>query len=199
LDYFVQHFKLPVRIETDVNAAAIAEGKWGAATGEIDYAYITIGTGIGGGLIHNLTPIFGMSHPEIGHMMIKHSSSDPFPGNCPYHTDCLEGLANAPALKARWNADPSLLSDDHPAWNLEAYYLGQMINNLVMTCSPRKIILGGGVMKRPGLIEKVRDQFRLVLQSYIQSPYLENLDEYIVPPALGDLAGALGAVALVIE
>ena len=197
LQYVQENTSLPVKIETDVNAAAIAEGKWGAASGLSYYAYITIGTGIGGGLIYNHKPIFGLSHPEIGHMRINHSPQDPFAGNCPYHTDCLEGLANAPALAARWKTEPSTLADDHPAWDLEAFYLAQMIHNLVMTCSPQKVILGGGVMKRAGLYHKVRDQFKRSFQAYIDLPFLDNLDEFICPPALGDLAGALGAVALV--
>lgn len=197
LEFFRAHLNLPVWINTDVNAAALAEGRWGAARGLAEYAYITVGTGIGGGLIHNKRPIIGMTHPEIGHMRVTRALDDQFAGNCPSHLDCLEGLASAPAIEDRWDSDPVDLDQDHPAWNLEAYYLGQMVYNLAITYSPKRVILGGGVMKSNGLIEKVREHFKLQMSSYIQSSYLENLNEYIVPPSLGDLAGALGAVALI--
>lgn len=199
LQYFQEHHSLPVRIETDVNGAALGEGRWGAAIGVSDYVYITVGTGIGGGVIHNHTPLFGMTHPEIGHMKILHHPDDPFPGNCPYHTSCLEGLANAPSLAARWKTDPALLVDDHPAWDFEAFYLGQAIHNLILVCAPKKVIIGGGVLKRNKLIEKVRDQTQVILNGYIQSKFLQNMNEYIVPPALEDRAGALGAISLLLD
>ena len=196
LQYFQDHLEIPVRIETDTNGAALAEGRWGAAIGISDYVYITVGTGIGGSVIHQFTPLFGMYHPEIGHMKIQPHPDDPFQGNCPYHTNCLEGLANAPSLAARWKTDPALLTDDHQAWNIEAFYLGQAIHNLILFCAPKKVILGGGVLKRKGLIEKTRQETHNILNSYIVSGYLEDLDDYIVPPALGDHSGALGAIAL---
>jgi len=196
LQFFKEHLDTPVKIETDVNAAALGEGKWGASVGISDYAYITVGTGIGGGVIHNYQPLYGMAHPEIGHMKIQPDENDPFSGNCPFHVNCLEGLANAPSIAARWKTDASLLDDDHPAWRFEAYYLGQAIHNLIMICSPKKVILGGGVMKRAGLIEMVRSEVTRILNGYIESSYMEDMNEFIVPPLLGDRAGALGAVAL---
>lgn len=199
LQYFQDRLEIPVLIETDVNGAALGEGRWGAAAGISDYVYITVGTGIGGGVIHNFTPLFGMTHPEIGHMKIQPHPEDPFPGNCPYHTTCLEGLANAPSLAARWNIDPALLEDDHPAWRFEAYYLGQAIHNLILVCAPKMVILGGGVLKRQGLIEKTRLETTKILNGYVESNYLNNMNEYIVPPALGDRAGALGAIALFLD
>ena len=199
LQYFQDHLEIPVRIETDTNGAALAEGRWGAAIGISDYVYITVGTGIGGSVIHLFKPLFGMSHPEIGHMKIQPHPCDPFQGNCPYHTNCLEGLANAPSLAARWKTDPALLTDDHQAWNIEAFYLGQAIHNLILFCAPKKVILGGGVLKRKELIAKTRQETRKILNSYIVSGCLEDLDEYIVPPALGDRSGALGAIALFLD
>lgn len=199
LQYIQDHLGIPVRIETDVNGAALAEGRWGAAVGLSDYVYITVGTGIGGGVIHNFTPLIGMSHPEIGHMKIQPHPDDPFQGNCPYHTNCLEGLANAPSIAARWKSDPTLLADDHQAWIFEAFYLGQAIHNLILFCAPKKVILGGGVLKRNGLIEKTRDETLKILNGYIVSGYLEDMHEYIVPPALGDRSGALGAIALFLD
>ena len=196
LKFFKDNLKVPVAFETDVNGAALGEGKWGAAKGVSDFVYITVGTGIGGGVIQNHKPLFGMTHPEIGHMKIQPHPDDPFPGNCPYHTTCLEGLANAPALAARWNMDPASLPDDHPAWDFEAYYLGQAIHNLILVCSPKKIILGGGVLNHQGLIEKVRIETIRILNGYISTSYLDHVDEYIVPPLLGDRAGALGAIAM---
>lgn len=199
LRYFEEHLNIPVKFETDVTAAALGEGKWGAAVGLSDFVYITVGTGIGGGVIHDNKPLFGMAHPEIGHMKLQPHPDDPFPGNCPYHVNCLEGLANAPSLAARWNVDPASLPDDHRAWNFEAYYLGQAIHNLIMVYAPKKIILGGGVLKRPGLLEKVRIETVKILNGYINTTYLENMATYIVPPELGDRAGALGAISLLLE
>lgn len=197
LNFLQNNIGLPIKIETDVNGAALGEGKWGAARGISDFVYITVGTGIGGGIIHDHKPIYGMTHPEIGHMKLQPHPDDHFLGNCPYHTTCLEGLANAPALKARWNCDPAQLPDDHVAWNFEAYYLGQAIHNLILVCSPKRIVMGGGVLKRSGLIEKVRVECLQILNGYVESKYLSDIDHYIVPPALGDRAGALGAIALI--
>ncbi len=199
LKFFQENLNIPVRIETDVNGAALGEGRWGAAVGVSDYVYITVGTGIGGGIIHNFVPLFGMTHPEIGHMKVQPHPDDPFPGNCPYHTTCLEGLANAPSLTARWNTDPALLGDDHIAWKFESYYLAQAVHNLILVCAPKKVILGGGVLARKRLIERTRAETVKILNGYIESKYLENMNDFIVPPALGDRAGVLGAIALLLD
>ncbi|MBP8997353.1 MAG: ROK family protein [Anaerolineaceae bacterium] len=195
-EYFQTHLEIPVYIDTDVNGAALAEGKWGGAIGISDFVYITVGTGIGGGIIHQGIPLFGMVHPEIGHMKIQPHPEDFFPGNCPYHVTCLEGLANAPAIRERWKTDPAVLPDDHLAWKFEAYYLGQAIHNLILVCAPKRVILGGGVLKRAGLLEKVRLELFEILNGYVNSPYLDDLSQYIISPALADQAGALGAIAL---
>jgi fructokinase len=199
LNYIRDALQLPMKFETDVNGAAIGEGKWGAAHGISDFVYITVGTGIGGGIIQHGKPLYGMTHPEIGHMKIQPHPEDSFSGNCPYHTTCLEGLANAPALAERWKVDPSVLPDDHPAWKFEAYYLGQAIHNLILVCAPKRIILGGGVLKRQGLIEKVRLQSKAILNGYVETPYLDDMDTFVLPPALGDLSGALGAIAMLTD
>lgn len=191
-------FNLPIGFDTDVNGAALGEGLWGAGQGLSDFIYITIGTGIGGGVITNHLPVHGLVHPEVGHMLINHDrQQDPYPGNCPYHGDCLEGLACGPAMTARWGISTHEMADDHPAWELEARYLSQAIHNLALTLSPKRFILGGGVMKRKGLIDKIRDFSRESLNGYIDHDLITNTnDSYIVPPALGDRSGALGAIAL---
>jgi fructokinase len=189
---------LPVMLDTDVNAAALGEGKWGSALGLKDYLYLTVGTGIGGGAVVNGSLLHGLMHPEIGHMLIKHNlQKDPFKGCCPYHLDCLEGLASGLAVQKRWDRAARDLPPDHPAWDLEAEYLAQGIVNLICVISPRRVILGGGVLKQPRLFPLVREKVRQILNGYIQSSLIiKSTDQYLVPPGLGDYAGVLGAVAL---
>lgn len=192
---------IPAILDTDVNAAALGEGLWGAARGLKDYVYITIGTGIGGGVVCNGLPLHGLVHPEVGHVLLPHDMiKDPFPGICPYHKDCWEGLASGPALQARWKIPSQDLGIDHPAWILEAEYIAKALHGLILTLSPQKIILGGGVMKQPGLIEKIRLQTVQFLGEYVDSPVLrQGINEYIVPPTLGDQAGMLGCIALALQ
>jgi fructokinase len=190
--------KVPVGFDTDVNGAALAEGRWGAAQGLDTFLYLTIGTGIGGGGIVSGKLMHGLVHPEMGHIRIPHDrQADPFEGFCPYHGDCLEGLAAGPALEKRWGVRAETLPPEHPAWALEAHYLGLALNNFVCTLSPQRIILGGGVMAQPHLFPLVRAKTLELLNGYVQSPQiLQKIDEYIVPPALGAQAGVLGAFAL---
>lgn len=196
-NYFQDHLQIPVAVDTDVNAAANAERLWGAARGLSDFAYITIGTGIGAGIFANGKPIHGMVHPEFGHFLLRQDPSiDPFPGVCPYHRGCLEGLASGPSMAARWQVSATTLPDDHPAWDLEASYLGQAIHALTVICSPQRVILGGGVMDHAGLIELVRLKTLQSINNYVKSPLLENIDSFVVKPELGDKAGALGAISL---
>ncbi|MGE5620871.1 MAG: ROK family protein [Sphingomonadaceae bacterium] len=189
---------VPVVFDTDVNAAAFGEYRWGAARGEDPAIYVTVGTGIGGGIVCGGAPIHGLVHPEMGHMLVRHDRErDPFPGICPFHGDCLEGLASGPALAARWGQRAETLPDDHPAWGLEAHYIAQALANLVLTHSPRRIVIGGGVMRRTGLYPLVRDWVRRLLNGYVQSStILQGIDSYIVPPGLGNRSGVLGAIAL---
>jgi fructokinase len=189
---------VPVAFDTDVNAAALAEQCWGAARGLATVVYVTVGTGIGGGVVVDGRALHGLVHPEIGHVRVPHDRArDPFAGVCPAHGDCWEGLAAAPALAARWDRAPALLPDDHPAWALEAHYLALGLANLVLTLSPERVVLGGGVMARAQLYPAVRAGVSDVLAGYLASPALgAGLERYIVPPALGERAGVLGALRL---
>ena len=189
---------VPVGFDTDVNGAALAEGLWGAAQGLDTFVYLTVGTGIGGGGLMNGRPMRGLVHPEMGHVRIPHDrTKDPFAGVCPYHGDCLEGLASGPAMEARWKTPPESLPSDHRGWELEATYLAMGLSNLVCTLSPQRIVIGGGVMEQPRLLPMVRSKTRELLGDYVQTPdILEHIDEYIVPPGLGRKAGVLGAIGL---
>lgn len=192
------YFGIPVAIDTDVNAAAVGEGVWGAAQGLEDFIYLTIGTGIGGGALCNGKPVHGLVHPEMGHIAIPHDRThDPYPGHCPYHGDCLEGLACGPAIRARWGISADQLPADHPAWKLEAHYIALALRNFICTLSPKRIILGGGVMQQTQLFPMIRDETLRLLNGYVQSPaILEQIDRYIVAPGLGNRAGVLGSIAL---
>lgn len=188
----------PVGFDTDVNAAALAEHQWGAARGLDDFVYLTIGTGIGGGGMVNGRLIHGLSHPEMGHIRIPHDRAlDPFDGSCPYHGDCLEGLAAGPALKARWGQPGAALGEDHPAWPLEAEYLAFGLVNLICVLVPQRIILGGGIMQQPRILPFVRRRVLELLNGYLHVPeILDQIDDYIVSPGLGNRAGVLGAILL---
>lgn len=191
-----ERYGVPVAIDTDVNAAALAEKNVGAAVGCDHVVYFTIGTGIGGGVIVNDQMVHGLMHPEFGHILIRRHPQDDFEGSCPFHSDCLEGLASGPSLEKRWGVKGHLLADDHIAWEMEAYYLAQACVNAIMTVSPQKIVLGGGVMHQPQLIDKIRKHVKVMVNDYIVSPLLDDLDNYIVLPGCGDDAGLLGAFAL---
>lgn len=193
-----QKLGVPVAFDHDVVVAGIGEGKWGAARGLKDFIYLTIGTGIGGGVIISGKPVHGLVHPEIGHIRIPHDfQKDPFPGACPYHGDCFEGLASGPAIEKRWGKPGYQLPSEHPAWEIEAEYLSLAVCNLILTLSPERIILGGGVMQQLQLFPRIRQQVLDLLNQYVQSPtILESIDSYIVPPSLGNRSGGLGALAI---
>jgi fructokinase len=189
---------VPVGIDTDVNGAALAEGRWGGAQGLDDFAYVTVGTGIGVGSIVRGRPIFGMNHTELGHIRVVRKAGDTFPGVCPFHGDCIEGLASGPAIEARAGKPPSQLPAEHPAWDYVAHGLGQLMHTMVLTTAPQRIFLGGGVPSAQAhLFERIREELRRSLNGYVQGAQLEvGLDQYIVPPGLGTMAGPLGALAL---
>jgi fructokinase len=188
----------PVTIDTDVNAAAVAEGRWGAARGLDAFVYITVGTGIGGGALVDGRPLHGLVHPEMGHIRVpRDRAADPFPGVCPYHGDCLEGLASAHAVAQRWGQAPDALPADHPAWALEAHYLALGVVSVMAILSPRRVVMGGGLLRRPGLLPLVRAKVLDLLNGYVPSPVIgERIRDYLVEPALGARAGVLGALAL---
>lgn len=186
-------YNVPMPFTTDVNAAAYGELKMGAARGKNSCIYLTVGTGIGGGAVLNGQIIEGFSHPEMGHLLINKHPEDDFEGVCPYHKDCLEGLAAGPAIGKRAGKPAFELAEDDPAWDLEAYYLAQACVNYALTLSPEIIIFGGGVMKQKQIFEKLHQQFDTLMNGYYATP---PLDEFIVYCELGDLAGITGALLL---
>jgi fructokinase len=194
-------FNIPIGFDTDVNGAALGEWTWGAAQGLDTFIYLTIGTGIGGGLMANGRLVHGLLHPEMGHIMLPHDKErDPYEGWCPFHRDCFEGLASGPAMEGRWGQRAETLPADHPAWELEAHYIALALHNYITTLSPQRIILGGGVGGREDLLPLIRRNVQIFLKGYVQSPAItQNIDEYIVPPGLGSRAGMLGAIALAKE
>ena len=189
---------VPVGFDTDVNGAALGEFRWGAGQGCDPLVYITIGTGVGGGVLVNGQLLHGLLHPEMGHMPLPRDPLvDPFAGTCPFHGDCWEGLAAGPALAARWGTPGQSLPVDHPAWPLEAHYIGLALTTIILVLSPQRIILGGGVMEQPQLLPLVHERVQTSLNGYVQHrSILEAIDRYIVAPGLGNQAGVLGAFAL---
>lgn len=191
----------PVGFDTDVNGAALAEQRWGSAQSLHTFLYLTIGTGIGGGAMVNGQLLHGLIHPEMGHIRLPHDwRLDPFNGICPYHGDCLEGLASGHAISQRWGQPAATLPPEHTAWDLEAHYLALALVNFVCTLSPQRIVMGGGVMAQRQLLRLVRVKLQACLNEYVQAPAIqEEIDQYVVVPGLGDRAGVLGAIALAIQ
>lgn len=189
---------LNIALDTDVNAAALGEATWGASRGLDSSLYLTIGTGIGGGLTQRGRLLHGLSHPEMGHIRVTHEPQmDPFPGSCPYHADCFEGLANGPAIKKRLGRAPETLADSDPFWDIEAGYIASALTSYILILSPSRIILGGGIMQRRFLFGPIRQKVLKALNGYVRvAAILEHIEEYIVPPGLGNLSGVLGALAL---
>jgi len=183
--------ELVIGFDTDVNAAAIGEGSQGAAQDLASYVYITIGTGIGGGVVINGQVIQGYLHPEIGHISVKREAGDDFAGVCPFHQDCIEGLASGTAINQRWGMAAQDMAPDHPAWELEAKYLASLCQTLTATLSPQRIILGGGVMLQKHLLERVQQAFTTLTNGYFETP-----ENYLVTPKLGNQAGIIGSLKL---
>jgi len=195
-----REFRCPIGFDTDVNAAALAEHRWGAARDVDHLVYLTVGTGIGGGLIVNGAPVHGLMHPEIGHIYPRRHPLDEFEGVCPFHRDCLEGLASGPAILARTGSSLQQLDAAHPQWQIEADYLGQLCAQLVVTLSPQRIVMGGGVMAQTRLLPPIRERMREWLAGYIdRSEILVAADRYVVAPGLGERAGILGALVLAMD
>ena len=199
LGRFRRHFQVPMAFDLDVNAAAYGEYHWLPTNRELDsLVYFTIGTGIGAGVIVNGKVVHGLTHPEAGHMRLPHDvQKDPFPGGCPFHGDCFEGLANGPAIGKRWGQPADRLPDEHPAWKLEADYIAYAIANVIFMLSPQRIVLGGGVMERSQLFLLIRQKVGEIVNGYISSPTMAgSLNDYIVPPGLGRRSAILGAMAM---
>lgn len=192
-----EELKIPVGIDTDVNAAVLAEVTYGAAKGCDNAIYITIGTGVGVGVYCNGGLVHGLVHPEAGHILLSRAKDDGFEGCCPFHKNCLEGFASGPAIEKRWGKPARMLVDKKEVWKLEAYYIAQAICNYILTYSPQKIILWGGVMHQEQLFPLVREQVVHFLGGYVQHPdILKNMDAYIVAPGLGDNPGIVGSALL---
>ncbi len=198
--YFNDWLSIPVAIDTDVNAAAVGEAKWGAAVGCDPVVYITVGTGIGGGMLVNGQPIHGLLHPEVGHMRAPRATNDNFEGNCPVHTDCIEGMAAGPAIVDRWGDKLDQLPVDHAAYAQTAHYIAHLVTNSILMLSPKKVVLGGGVMSNESLFPLIRKGVQTLLNGFIAVDEVENrIDELIVPPGLGADAGVLGAIAIAMD
>lgn len=188
---------VPVGFDTDVNGAVLGEVTWGAAKGAESAIYITVGTGVGVGVYVNGGLLHGLVHPEGGHMLLGRHPQDPYQGKCPFHGNCVEGMASGPAIEERWGKKGAELADRDAVWELEAYYIAQAILNYIMAYSPQKIILWGGVMHQERLFPMIRKETLRLLGGYIaHERILEGMDEYIVPPALGEDPGIMGAVKL---
>ncbi len=190
---------VPVAFDTDVNGAVLGEARWGAAHGLDTAVYVTIGTGIGGGALVGGELARGLVHPEMGHLLVPRELDDlEFAGCCPFHgARCWEGVAAGPALLARWGKRAEDLPAEHPAWDLEARYIASGLTSLVLVLSPERVILGGGVMQAEPLFPLIRRHLQRSLAGYVRADALEaGIEQYVVPPRLGPLAGIAGALAL---
>ncbi len=192
---------VPVFLDTNINAALLGESVWGAAKKVKNAIYLTIGNGVGGGAMVEGKIIHGLMHPEMGHIFVSRHPRDKFTGNCPFHGgNCLEGMASGPAIEKRWDCTMDRLSSDHPAWQLEAYYIAHALVNYILVVSPEKIILGGDVMKNKHLFPTIRKAVMKLLNGYVKNDLIfKKIDEYIVSPDLGENSGFFGAVALCIK
>ena len=197
---FFARFDAPVGLSTDVIGAALAEGRWGAARGLSDYAYMTVGTGVGVGLIAAGQPVIGVHHPELGHVRIARLPGDDWPGSCSFHGACVEGLASGPAIQARSGKAPHELSPESPVWESVAHAIAQLAHLLAVSVAPQRILIGGGVaMARPGLFPRIRGLLSQSLNGYLDVREVttsEGLEQYVVPPGLGSGAGPLGSLAI---
>lgn len=195
--YFARRFEVPIGFDTDVAGAALSEHRWGAAQGCTVAVYWTVGTGIGAGVVVDGRPVHGLVHPELGHIRVRRAAGDVFTGVCPFHGDCLEGLASGPAIAARAGKPGADVGDDDPLWGRVADEMAEAMAMLMLTLSPQRILIGGGVFQqREFLFDRVRARTSDLLSGYVVGVGRKELDAIIGPPGLGDLAGPLGAVAL---
>ena len=200
LDLFASRFAVPIGFDTDVAGSALAEGRWGASVNCDVHIYVTVGTGLGAGIVVGGKAVHGQIHPEVGHIRVRRSVGDDFPGLCPFHGDCIEGLVAGPAISARAGAAADTLPIDHPVWNRVADELAELMAQFILTVSPERIILGGGVMRdRAQLLPRIRARTAQLLGGYVANTDANDLAKLIVEPGLGSDAGPLGAVALALE
>lgn len=190
---------VPVGFDTDVNGSLLGEVTYGAAKGLKNVLYLTIGTGVGGGVLANGKLLHGMLHPELGHISLIPHPMDSYKGHCPYHGICLEGMAAGPAIEERWGKKGAELQDREEVWDLEAFYIAQALKNLILTLSPELIILGGGVMHQTQLFPKIRTSVLEQLNGYLHTRELDNIDKYIVPASLNDNQGIMGCIKLAVD
>ena len=197
---FRQALGVPVGFDTDVNAAALGEATWGCTRDVASSIYVTVGTGIGAGVIVNGKPLHGMLHPEAGHILMPRHPDDPLAeGCCPFHRNCLEGLAAGPSLEKRWGVRGAELTDRKEVWEMEAWYLGQAMANYILLLSPERIVLGGGVMHQPSLLGLVRQETAKALNGYLRTERLADMEHYIGGVSLNDNQGVMGAIKLALD
>lgn len=199
LGAFKKELTIPIAFDTDVNGSAIGEATWGISKGLENSVYITIGTGVGIGVISNGKPLHGMLHPEGGHMLLTPHPNDHYKGKCPYHKNCLEGMAAGPAVEERWGKKGIELADQDEVWDLEAYYIAQALCNIIMMLSPQRIILGGGIMHQTQLMPLIRKKTKEFVNGYIKTPLIDDIDNYIVLPSLNDKQGIMGCIKLALN
>ncbi|MFV0502558.1 MAG: ROK family protein [Lachnospirales bacterium] len=193
-----KYFNVPIAFDTDVNGAALGEVVFGHNAVN-SCVYMTIGTGIGAGAVIDGNLVHGLLHPEMGHSKVTKRKDDQLECVCPYHNDCLEGLAAGPALEKRYGIRGETIGPDHEAWDLEAYYIAQGLVNITMILSPEKIALGGGVSKQKQIYPLIHKYFKEGINGYVDVEKLNNLEDYICYTSLGDDAGIKGAVALALK
>ncbi|HOO28843.1 MAG TPA: ROK family protein [Lachnospiraceae bacterium] len=187
---------IPIELDTDVNGSCLGEVTFGCAKGLSTVIYITIGTGVGVGVAINGNLLHGMLHPEAGHIILKKHAEDSYEGHCPFHKTCFEGMASGPAIEARWGEKAVSLKDRPEVWEMEAYYIAQALTSYIFTLSPEKIILGGGVMHQEQLFPMIRKKTLELVNGYINTKQLRDIDHYIVPASLQDNQGIMGAIQL---
>ncbi len=196
---FRDTLEVPVGFDTDVNGSLLGEVTWGSSKGLTDVVYLTIGTGVGGGIMSGGNLVHGMMHPETGHILIRPVASDPYPGRCPFHNNCLEGMASGPAIGERWGKPAAELMDKQEVWELESDYIAQALMSYILILSPQRIILGGGVMHQEQMFDLVRAKVKEKLNGYIQTSELDNMEDYIVPASLNDDQGIMGGIKLAMD
>lgn len=196
---FKKELGVPVGFDTDVNGSLLGEITWGCAKDKTDALYLTIGTGIGGGVMTGGRLLHGMLHPELGHIKMAIEKGDIYKGKCPYHGTCFEGMASGPAIEERWGKKAIELSDNDEVWDLESTYIAQALSMYILTLSPQIIILGGGVMHQQQLFPLIRKKVLEQLNGYLITKELADIDNYIVPASLNDDQGIMGAVKLAID